>query len=50
MRQSIRVALGLLLLGMILSMLTWGRVEPEVTAAIVGTVADPTGAPIAGAV
>jgi len=49
MRQSIRVALGLLWLGMILSMLTgpaWGQ---EVTAAIVGTVADPTGAPIAGA-
>ena len=49
MRHSIRVGLGLLLLGMVLGMLAGSAWSQEVTAAIVGTIVDPTGAPIPGA-
>ncbi len=49
MRHSARLGLGLLLLGMVVGMLAGPAWSQEVTAAIVGTVTDPSGAPIAGA-
>jgi Carboxypeptidase regulatory-like domain/TonB dependent receptor len=49
MQHSIRVGMGLLLLGVVLGMLAVPAWSQEVTAAIVGTVTDPSGAPIPGA-
>ncbi|MGH9545434.1 MAG: TonB-dependent receptor domain-containing protein [Terriglobales bacterium] len=49
MRQSARLGLGLLLLAGVLGMVAGPAWSQEVTAAIVGTVTDPSGAPIAGA-
>ncbi len=49
MRQSARLGLGLLLLAGVLGMAAGPAWSQEVTAAIVGTVTDPSGAPIAGA-
>jgi hypothetical protein len=49
MRHSIRVGLGLLMLGVVLGLLAGPAWSQEVTAAIVGTVTDPSGAPIPGA-
>jgi hypothetical protein len=49
MRHSVRIGLGFLLLAVVVGGITgpaWGQ---EVTAAIVGTVTDPSGAPINGA-
>ena len=49
MRHSVRVGLGLLLLTVVVSIVAEPAWSQEVTAAIVGTVNDPSGAPIAGA-
>jgi hypothetical protein len=49
MRHSVRVGLELLLLGVVLGLLAVPAWSQEVTAAIVGTVTDPSGAPIPGA-
>jgi hypothetical protein len=49
MRHSSRVGLWLLVLGVLLSMMAGTAWSQEVTAAIVGTVTDPSDAPIAGA-
>jgi hypothetical protein len=49
MRHLVRVGLGFLLLGVVLSMAAGPAWSQEVTAAIVGTVTDPSGAPITGA-
>ena len=49
MRHSVRVGLGLLLLVVVVGMVAGPAWSQEVTAAIVGTVTDPSGAPMAGA-
>ncbi len=49
MQHSIRVGMGLLLLGVVLGVSAAPAWSQEVTAAIVGTVTDPSGAPIPGA-
>ncbi|MGA8309980.1 MAG: carboxypeptidase-like regulatory domain-containing protein, partial [Terriglobales bacterium] len=49
MRHSVRVGLGLLLLAVVVGIVAEPAWSQEVTAAIVGTVNDPSGAPIAGA-
>ena len=49
MRHSVRVGLGLLLLTVVLGIVAEPAWSQEVTAAIVGTVNDPSGAPITGA-
>ncbi|MGA8308425.1 MAG: TonB-dependent receptor [Terriglobales bacterium] len=49
MRHSVRVGLGLLLLAVVVGIVAEPTWSQEVTAAIVGTVTDPSGAPIPGA-
>jgi hypothetical protein len=49
MRQSVRMGLGLLLLAVMVVAMAGPAWSQEVTAAIVGTVTDPSGAPINGA-
>jgi len=49
MRHSVRMGLGLLLLAVMVVAMAGSAWSQEVTAAIVGTVTDPSGAPINGA-
>jgi Carboxypeptidase regulatory-like domain len=49
MRNSVRIGFGCLLLAIVVALMTGPAWSQEVTAAIVGTVTDPSGAPINGA-
>ncbi len=49
MRNSVRIGFGFLLLAIVVALMTGPAWSQEVTAAIVGTVTDPSGAPINGA-
>ena len=49
MRHSVRVGLGFLLLAVVVGVMAGPAWSQQVTAAIVGTVTDPSGAPVSGA-